>query len=379
LYAAEATTIVGTWRVEADSTAAGGRLIRQPNANTAKIVTPAASPANYFELTFTAEAGRPYRLWIRGKADHDAWSNDSVHVQFSGSVDSAGSSVYRIGSTASTEFNLEACSGCGLSGWGWEDNGWGPGVFGPAIYFAVTGTQRMRIQTREDGLAIDQVVLSPQAYLSASPGTTRNDTVILPKSGGSSTPPPPVSATEIVMYASEATITGTAWRVVADATAAGGSRMWNPNANGAKLNTAVATPPSFIELAFTAEAGRPYRLWIRGKAENNAWSDDSVHVQFSGSVTSAGDATFRIGTTSSTVFNLEACSGCGVSGWGWEDNGWGPGVPGPTIYFAATGSQRIRIQTREDGLSIDQIVLSAERFLTASPGSTKNDVTILPR
>jgi hypothetical protein len=181
------------------------------------------------------------------------------------------------------------------------------------------------------------------------------------------------------MYASEATITGTAWRVVADATAAGGSRMWNPNANGAKLNTAVATPPSFIELAFTAEAGRPYRLWIRGKAENNAWSDDSVHVQFSGSVTSAGDATFRIGTTSSTVFNLEACSGCGVSGWGWEDNGWGPGVPGPTIYFAATGSQRIRIQTREDGLSIDQIVLSAERFLTASPGSTKNDVTILPR
>ena len=43
-------------------------------------------PANYFEVTFTAEAGRPYRLWIRGKADSNSWSNDSVFVQFSSSV-----------------------------------------------------------------------------------------------------------------------------------------------------------------------------------------------------------------------------------------------------------------------------------------------------
>ena len=27
---------------------------------------PLASPAHYFELTFTAEAGRAYRLWLRG-------------------------------------------------------------------------------------------------------------------------------------------------------------------------------------------------------------------------------------------------------------------------------------------------------------------------
>jgi hypothetical protein len=39
----------------------------------------------------------------------------------------------------------------------------------------------------------------------------------------------------------------------------------------------------------------------------------------------------------------------------------------------------MRIQTREDGLSIDQIVLSAEKYLTARPGPAKNDKTILPR
>jgi hypothetical protein len=37
------------------------------------------------------------------------------------------------------------------------------------------------------------------------------------------------------------------------------------------------------------------------------------------------------------------------------------------------------VQVREDGIGIDQIVLSAGRFLTASPGALKNDSTILAR
>jgi hypothetical protein len=132
-------------------------------------------------MTFNAEAGRAYRLWIRGKADNNSWANDSVFVQFSASVTSSGTSTYRIGSTSAAEMNLEDCSGCGLSGWGWQDNGWGVGVMGPVIYFQTTGVQTIRIQTREDGLSIDQIVLSPSTYLNNSPGTLQNDTVILPR------------------------------------------------------------------------------------------------------------------------------------------------------------------------------------------------------
>jgi hypothetical protein len=96
-------------------------------------------------------------------------------------------------------------------------------------------------------------------------------------------------------------------------------------------------------------------------------------------VTSSGAPAFRIGTTSATPVNLEECSGCGLSGWGWEDNGWGRGVLGPTIVFQTSGPQRLRIQSREDGLSIDQVVLSPERYLTNAPGAIKNDSTILIR
>jgi hypothetical protein len=67
-----------------------------------------------------------------------------------------------------------------------------------------------------------------------------------------------------------------------------------------------------------------------------------------------------------------------LSAWGWQDNGYGTGVLGPTIYFATTGTQRLRIQARDDGYALDQIVLSAEKYLTTAPGALKNDATILP-
>jgi hypothetical protein len=88
-----------------------------------------------------------------------------------------------IGSTSAEVINLEDCFGCGLSAWGWQDNGWGTGVLGPLVYFASSGTHTLRIQVREDGLSIDQIVLSPQLYLTTAPGAVINDNTILAKSG----------------------------------------------------------------------------------------------------------------------------------------------------------------------------------------------------
>jgi hypothetical protein len=68
-----------------------------------------------------------------------------------------------------------------------------------------------------------------------------------------------------------------------------------------------------------------------------------------------------------------------ISGWGWTDNGYGLGVLGAPIYFGKSGPQTLRVQAREDGISIDQIVLSAEKYLTKAPGAVRSDATILPR
>lgn len=203
---------------------------------------------------------------------------------------------------------------------------------------------------------------------------TTGGTAVAPQASGT------IATGDVVLHAGSGRITGSAWSIVADSSAAGGQRLWNRNAGAAKIVTPASSPASFVEFTFNGIAGQPYRLWMRGRGEGNVALNDSAFVQFSGSVTSTGTPTFRIGTTSATDYNLEDCSGCGLSEWGWQDNGWGLNVMGPRIYFATTGSQRLRIQTREDGLSIDQIILSPATagFLTSSPGALKSDNRIYP-
>lgn len=382
LYASQAPVKVGNWSAVADSTAAGSFRLANADRGAAKVVTPLSSPSSYVELSFTANAGTPYHLWMRGKAAGDSPYNDSVHIQFSGSVTSSGSPIYRIGTTSSTEYNLEDCLGCGLSGWGWQDNGWGVGVLGPDIYFQTSGTQTIRIQEREDGLSIDQIVLSPSNYRTRAPGALKNDGMILTAQGAASGSPPPPSGSgdDIVMWASNVPSSNLhgSWFRESNATAAGQVALRNPDAGAAKISTAAASPANYFEVTFTANAGTAYRLWIRGRADGDYWGNDSVFVQFSGSVTSTGSAIYRTGTTSALEVNLEDCSGCGLSGWGWQDDGWGVGVLGPLVYFQTSGTQTLRVQTREDGFSIDQLILSPSNYLVNAPGVLKNDSVIVP-
>ena len=73
----------------------------------------------------------------------------------------------------------------------------------------------------------------------------------------------------------------------------------------------------------------------------------------------------------------ENCTNCPSSGWGWNDNEYGGTSLGVPVRFATGGTDRIRIQTREDGLSIDQIVLSAATYFSSAPGPVRNDATIV--
>jgi hypothetical protein len=185
---------------------------------------------------------------------------------------------------------------------------------------------------------------------------------------------------EVVLYAREAVALVGDVQVVADAEAAGGARVYFTNAGMPKVTTPQARPSTYVELTFTATAGTPYRLWIRGRALADCWCNDSAWVQFSDAVDAGGRAVRRIGTADADVYSIEQCVSCGVAGWGWSDNHWGvPGALGADLYFATSGSHTVRIQTREDGLSIDQVVLSSSRYRTIAPGSNTHDRTIVAR
>ncbi len=426
-------------------------------------------PASYVDLWFDALAGKPYRLWIRGKAEADSALNDAIYVQFNGSVTASGAPVNRMGTVTGLTIEFEDCDGCGLTGWGWQDTARQKDVLGPVVYFATSGRQQMRIQAREDGVGIDQFVLSSRQFLTRAPGAPTNDATILPREGQAVNRPPAVTVTspsagstftaptsitltanatdpdgsiarvdfyagatlvgtrstspysvswanvpvgthaltarafdatgaaatsaavtvqvvpagsspndEIVMYAASAPVVAGGWMVIPDTTAAGGARLQHPEAGAAKLMQALAAPSSYFELNFDADAGKPYRLWVRAVAQNNSYTNDSIYVQFDGSTDPTGNPENRIGTSSATTVVLEDCSGCGVHGWGWQDNGYGTAVLGPVVYFKTAGPQRMRVQIREDGIGIDQVVLSAVTYATRAPGATKDDATVLP-
>jgi len=386
--------IGAAWQLTADPTAAAGKAVWNPNANKAKVSSPLVAPASYVEQTFDALAGTAYHVWVRLKAENDSKSNDSFYLQFSDSVTSSGAATQRIGTSSAAEFILEdGPSGGAESGWGWADNGWGPP--GALIYFAASGTHTLRMQQREDGPFVDQIVLSPDTYITNAPGPRFADSTILPEGASSATctdpnatnyggpapcqyppPPPPLDSATIVVYPATGTMTGN-WQLKADTTAADGEALWNPNGNQAKVSPALASPPNYVDVAFDAKAGTAYHVWVRMRAENDSFANDSIHLQFDDSVTSTGAATQRIGTSSSAEFVLQnGPTGPAAHAWGWTDNGWG--APGAPIYFATTGPHTLRIQQREDGAMVDQIVLSPTTYLTSSPGTRSNDTTILP-
>ena len=63
-----------------------------PIAVSRKLASALASPADYFQLTFTADANRPVIQDLGPRsADNNSWTNDSVFLQFTNSVNTSGS------------------------------------------------------------------------------------------------------------------------------------------------------------------------------------------------------------------------------------------------------------------------------------------------
>jgi hypothetical protein len=103
-----------------------------------------------------------------------------------------------------------------------------------------------------------------------------------------------------------------------------------------------------------------------------------VWVQFS-DASADGSAVYPINSTSGLLVNLATdATASSLSGWGWQNTAYWLSQA-TRVRFSMSGAHTMRIQTREDGVQIDQIVLSATRYLTTPPGAPSNDATIVPK
>jgi hypothetical protein len=182
IHAADVTNIHGTWTKVSDSSAAGGVKLSNPDNGVAALAAPLPNPTtNYFDVSFPAIGGTRYRVWLRIHAIGDSKWNDSVFAQFSDSIDNAGNPIYRIGTTTGLMVNLWTCTDCQSFGWGWQRSAYWMVDTGD-VWFQNSGTHTLRVQIREDGSEIDQIVISPTTYATNAPGLISNDSTILQKS-----------------------------------------------------------------------------------------------------------------------------------------------------------------------------------------------------
>src|SRR6185503_4488553 len=55
----------GNWQQLTDGSAAGGSALWNPDAGASKVAPALVSPSAYFEMSFNANAGVAYHVWIR--------------------------------------------------------------------------------------------------------------------------------------------------------------------------------------------------------------------------------------------------------------------------------------------------------------------------
>jgi PKD repeat protein len=367
LTSKDVTRIRGRWAKKADSSAAGGQLMQNTNAGWWSTDAALRNPDDFFEAVFQPAPQTNYRVWLRLRAN--SRGDDSVWVQFTGGTDPNGAALWRTGTTEALAVVLENCPRCGVQGWGWQHKAyWVSSV--PLIRFEGSGPQTIRVQAREDGVQIDQIVLSPVKYVATAPGAKTNDVTILPRTAAT------IEPADIALRSGDVVRRSGHWRLVNDGTAAGGTRLKTPNDGWAIPNAAYATPTNSFDVRFTAIKGVRYRVWLRLSAATGGGTsvNDSVWLQYSNAVDSSGAALAPLGSTKGVLVDGETCSGCALSGWGWKDGAYWTNKPG-IVTFTRTGTQTLRVQTREDGVRIDQVVISPDRYLSSAPGAAQNDRT----
>jgi len=168
-------------------------------------------------------------------------------------------------------------------GWWWQDGSHvrpDPGE----VIFPETGGRRLRVQRREDGVAVDEIRLVPEAG---------------PKRMGSKQGAGPGQvAGEIVIKAAD----------VKDEDLHGGwERREQDGAlvelpdSGVNQTFAQVEPVSYFEAAFEAVGGVRYHVWVHMQSANGRGTSDSLYVQFSDSLNADGTADYRYGVASPEV------------------------------------------------------------------------------
>jgi endonuclease/exonuclease/phosphatase family metal-dependent hydrolase len=353
LYASEAAVVRGQWASTASSGAAGGRSMKSADQGFSSTSAPLASPSHYFEMSFTADAATTYRVWLRLRAEANSKWNDAVWVQFNDSTTSSGSAAYRIGTTSGLMVNLERCSGCGTSGWGWQNTAYWLSQE-TTVRFTASGTHTIRVQTREDGVEVDQIVLSPVKYLSSAPGPIVNDSTILAKTSTTDTAPPPPSGSLSPYKGTPFALPGTV--SAADFDNGGQGVAYSDDSSG---NAGSAYRQTDVDLQGASIGGY-----------NVGWTSAGEWLKYSVGVASAGTYNVSVRVAATAANSMQVTVGGSTGTFAVPNTGGWQSWTTVTVPLAlSAGQQVMTVRFSTGGVNLHSIVVATQAIAPPPPPS----------
>lgn len=187
--------------------------------------------------------------------------------------------------------NLQEAEDAEISGWGWQDNAFFEQDSG-IVRFEKEGRHTLRVQRREDGVAIEQICLVPEnggpfPLDPSSANSTRGTHRQINPHGGDMIVIKVSDIADDAMFGS--------WKEMEDRSSEFSRVIKDIPDDGTKIPIPLKAPANYFEAPFPAKGGRDYHVWLRMRAEDDSASSDSVYVQFDDSVNEDGDPVYRIG------------------------------------------------------------------------------------
>jgi len=153
------------FRVGKEPGSPGGVLVITPNTGGELDPPPENDPHVTFKVQ--VQAGVPYRFWIHMKVGAPKGKSKAnlVFAQLTDAIDAAGQETLK--PRTGSYLNLR---GPAKSGWAWVGHDAAkPNAPLPLVRFKTGGEVTVRLQAGMEGVAFDQVVLSPTRFLEKAP------------------------------------------------------------------------------------------------------------------------------------------------------------------------------------------------------------------
>ena len=176
-------------------------------------------------------------------------------------------------------------------GWGWEDST----HFGPEsgdVYFQNEGIRTMRVQSRQDGVSLDTILLNPYEDLDRMLNDKDFDQVNRL-----------IGSEEALLKYPELLIVSALnidnnkmfgkWKKVRDASTLFNHRLDDLPPQKWHIQPLI-NPENYFETEIRVKKDVKYHVWIRMKAHNGSPFNDSVYLQFDDSIDEHGNARYRI-------------------------------------------------------------------------------------